>query len=175
MVRHSFPLDDDRELRFVDGRKFGKIWLVADESEVLPPLSPEPLDGGFTAEGLARSLEGRNAPIKALLLEQSVVAGMGNLYADESLYLSGINPARPASGLSGQEVERLHQSIIDALTAALAIYDRTRIESWPDPPRALTGWTIPRHVGAPCPNCGSPIAATRVRGRGTYYCTGCQG
>ena len=174
MVRHTFSLDDGRELRFVDGRKFGKIWLVDDESEVLPTLSPEPLESDFTPELLARSLQGRNAPIKALLLEQSIVAGMGNLYADESLYLSGINPLRPAAELSREEVRRLHRSIIDAFTAAFAIYDQARTESWPYPPRALTGWTIPRREGEPCPRCGSPIAATRVRARGTYYCTGCQ-
>lgn len=175
LVRHTFSLDDGRELWFEDGRKFGKLWLVPDPLEVLPPLSPEPLDGGLTPQVLARSLEGRNAPIKALLLEQSIVAGMGNLYADESLFLSRINPLRAAADLSSQEIDRLQHSIVDALTAALAIYDKGRGEAWPDPPRALHGWTIPRTKDEPCPRCGSPIATTRVRGRGTYYCTGCQG
>jgi len=175
LLRHSFPLDDGRELRFVDGRKFGKLWLVADPSEVLPPLSPEPLESGFTPEVLAQSLEGRNAPIKALLLEQSIAAGVGNLYADESLFLSGIHPLRPASELGIQDIARLQQGIVDALTAAVAIYDQARMEAWPDPPRALTCWTIPRKEGEPCPRCGNPIAATRVRARGTYFCTGCQG
>ena len=99
---------------------------------------------------------------------------MGNLYADESLYLSGISPLRPAAGLSSQEIDRLQHGIVDALTAALAIYDEGREEAWPDPPRALHGWTIPRIKDGPCPRCSSPIAATRVRGRGTYYCPGCQ-
>ena len=175
LVRHTFSLDDERELRFQDGRKFGKIWLVPDPSEVLPPLSPEPLEGGLTPQLLAHSLEGRNAPIKALLLEQSIVAGMGNLYADESLFLAGISPLRSAAGLSSLEIGRLQRSIVDALTASVAIYDKARIEAWPDPPRALTGWTIPRTEGAPCPRCDGPITATRVRSRGTYYCPSCQG
>ncbi len=175
LVRHTFSLNDGRELRFEDGRKFGKIWLVSDPGEVLPPLSPEPLEGGLTPQLLAQSLEGRKAPIKALLLEQSIVAGMGNLYADESLFLAGINPTRSAAGLTGQEIGRLQRSIVTALTASIEKYENARDESWPDPPRALTGWTHPRTVGAPCPRCGGPFTGTRVRGRGTYYCPKCQG
>ena len=174
LVRHTFSLDDGRELRFEDGRKFGKIWLVSDPSEVLPPLSPEPLEGGLTPQVLAKSLEGRNAPIKALLLEQSIVAGMGNLYADESLFLAGINPTRSASSLTGEEIDRLQRCIVDALSASIAKYETARDESWPDPPRALTGWTHPRTEGAPCPRCGGPFTGTRVRARGTYYCPKCQ-
>ena len=174
MVRHTFSLDDGDELRFVDGRKFGKLWLVDDPAEVLPPLSPEPLDGGLTADWLAKSFEGRKVPIKALLLEQSVVAGMGNIYADESLYLAAISPLRMAGELSGQDIEQLQQSIVGALTYGVGVYDKARDETWPDPPRALTGWTISRVEGEPCLRCASPFASTRVRGRGTYYCPNCQ-
>ena len=170
MVRHSFSLDDGQELRFVDGRKFGKLWLVDDPAEVLPPLSPDPLGDGFTVDVLAKSLTGRRAPIKALLLEQSVTAGLGNLYADESLYLSGIHPERPASDLSLQEVTRLRESIFLALTEGVAIYDRARDETWPDPPRALTAWTIPRKEGEACHRCDTPMAVTRVRARTTWFC-----
>jgi len=174
LVRHTFSLDDDRELRFEDGRKFGKIWLVSDAAEVLPPLSPEPLEGGLTPELMARSLGGRNAPIKALMLEQSIVAGMGNLYADESLFQAGINPNRPSASLTEEEITRLQQCIINALTASIEKYEIARTESWPDPPRALTGWTHPRTEGAPCPRCNGPFTGTRVRGRGTYFCPSCQ-
>ena len=174
MVRHSFSLDDGRELRFVDGRKFGKLWLVDDPQEVLPPLSPDPLGDGFTAELLAQTLSGRNAPIKALLLEQSIAAGIGNLYADESLFMAGIHPLRPGSDLSGEEIARLRQSIVDVLTAAVAIYDKSRLDNWPDPPRALHTWTIPRTAGETCPRCGGPMAVARVRARSTWFCTACQ-
>jgi len=177
MVHHVFFLDDGRELRFQDGRKFGKLWLAQDAQdamEVLPALGPEPLGEDFTAEALAQALAGRNAPVKALLLEQSVVAGMGNLYADESLYLAGIHPLRPAAKLSSQEVACLRDAIVAALTSAVAQYDRSRAESWPDPPLALETWTIPRQPGAPCPRCAGPVSGFRVRGRGTYFCPGCQ-
>ncbi|MCH8990062.1 MAG: bifunctional DNA-formamidopyrimidine glycosylase/DNA-(apurinic or apyrimidinic site) lyase [Chloroflexi bacterium] len=174
MTRHSFPLDDGRELRFVDGRKFGKLWLVDSPDEVLPALSPEPFDDAFTVETLAESFAGRKAPVKALLLEQSVVSGLGNLYADESLFLAGIHPERPASGLSPDEIARLREAIIDALTAAYGVYDRARDQHWPDPPTALTTWSHPRDVKTPCPNCGTHMASIRVRARGTYFCPKCQ-
>ena len=173
LIRHVFSLDDGRELRFEDGRKFGKMWLVDDPASVLPPLSPEPLEE-FTTESLAASLSGRGAPIKAMLLEQSIAAGLGNLYADESLFLAGIHPERPASGLSADEVARLRQGIVNALTAAFGVYDRARDQSWPDFPDALTAWTHPRNTNEPCPNCGTAMAATRIRSRGTYYCPACQ-
>ena len=174
LTRHSFPLDDGRELRFVDGRKFGKLWLVASPEEALPAMSPEPFDDGFTVETLAESLAGKKAPVKALILEQSVVSGLGNLYADESLFLAGIHPERPASGLSIDEVARLRQAIIDALTAAYGVYDRARDQDWPDPPTALMTWSHPRDTKAGCPNCGTGMKAIRVRARGTYFCPKCQ-
>ncbi len=174
MVRHTFSLDDGSELRFIDGRKFGKLWLADDPAEALPPLGPEPLEDGFTSEGLALSFKGRNAPVKALLLEQSIVAGMGNLYADESLFLAGIHPLRPASGLSADEISRLRGSIVAALTTALEQYDASRSESWPDPPMGLDAWSLSRKDGEPCPRCESPVSAIRVRGRGTCFCPACQ-
>ena len=174
MTRHSFLLDDGRELRFVDGRKFGKLWLVDSPDEVLPAMSPEPFDDEFTIETLADSFTGRKAPVKALLLEQSIVCGLGNLYADESLFLAGIHPDRPASGLSTDEIARLRQAIIDALTAAYGVYDRARDQHWPEPPTALTTWSHPRNTAAACPNCGTNMAAIRVRARGTYFCPKCQ-
>ena len=174
MVRHTFSLDDGRELRFIDPRKFGHLWLTADPEQVLPTLGPDPLDAGFTPESLASLLEGRNAPIKALLLEQSVVAGMGNLYADESLHLAGIHPLRLAGGLSGEEVSRLRDGIVAALASAVSQYDRSRADNWPEPPMGLSTWTIPRTAGEPCPRCGTAVVNIRVRARGTYYCPHCQ-
>jgi len=174
MTRHSFPLEDGRELRFVDGRKFGKLWLVDSPTEVLPAMSPEPLEDEFTVETLAESFAGRKAPVKALLLEQSIVCGLGNLYADESLFLAGLHPERPASGLSIDEVATLRQAIIDALSAAYGVYDRARDQHWPDPPTALTTWSHPRDVKTPCPNCDTKMTAIRVRARGTYFCSKCQ-
>ncbi|MFQ6030952.1 MAG: bifunctional DNA-formamidopyrimidine glycosylase/DNA-(apurinic or apyrimidinic site) lyase [Dehalococcoidia bacterium] len=174
MVRHHFTLDDRWELRFVDPRKFGHIWLTKDWAATLPPFGPEPLEPNFTAEVLAGQLHGRNAPIKAILLEQSIIAGLGNLYADESLYLAGVHPLRPASELTAKEILGLRDSIVGSLSAALDLYDRSRVESGPIPPFGLSTWTIPRKGGESCPTCGGAIAGIRVRGRGTYYCRGCQ-
>ena len=174
MTRHAFALDDGRELRFVDGRKFGKLWLADDLGKILPPLGPEPLGDEFTTEWLAGSLAKRNAPVKALLLEQSIAAGVGNIYADEALFLSGIRPDRPASDLSADEVVRLRQGIIDCINAGFAVYDRVRDLRWPEPPEPMGTWSHPRDAKTPCPNCGGTMVSTRIRARGTWYCAGCQ-
>ena len=174
MVRHTFALDDGRVLWFRDSRKFGHLWLVSDLSDALPALGPEPLSEEFTTEWLSEKLKNRNAPVKALLLEQSIAAGLGNLYVDESLFLAGIHPARGAATLSPEEISNLRDCIVVALKAAYSLYDRARDEQWPNPPSALHTWTIPRKEGEPCPRCGSPISGMRVRGRGTFFCPKCQ-
>ena len=174
MVRHTFALDDQRELRFRDPRKFGHLWLTASPEQTLPDLGPEPLSPQFTPETLAEKLAGRTAPVKALLLEQSVAAGLGNLYVDEALYQAGLNPHRPGSALTGAELARLRDCIVAVLQAAAAQYDRAREDEWPDPPSGLHTWTIPRKAGEPCPKCGGPITGARIRARGTFFCPTCQ-
>ena len=174
MVRHHFDLDDGRVLWFRDPRKFGHLWLTDDPDSALPALGPEPLSEDFTADVLQQRLGQRVAPVKALMLEQSVIAGLGNLYVDESLFLAGIHPARSASELTASEVATLRDCIVQALNAAFAFYDRARDEHWPDPPSALHTWTIPRKEGEPCPRCANPIATMRIRARGTFFCPACQ-
>ena len=174
MTRHVFALDDGRELRFVDGRKFGKLWLAADPGAILPPLGPEPLGEEFTTEWLADAFGRRNAPVKAMLLEQSIAAGMGNIYADEALFLSGIRPDRPSSELSADEVVRLRQGIIDCFNAGFAVYDRARDIRWPEAPEPMGTWSHPRDAATPCPNCGGEMSSTRIRARGTWFCQTCQ-
>ena len=174
MTRHTFALDDGRELRFVDGRKFGKLWLADDLRKILPPLGPEPLEDEFTTEWLADSFSKRKTPVKALLLEQSIAAGVGNIYADEALFLSGIRPERPAFELSADEVVRLRQGIIECLNAGFAVYDRVRDLRWPEPPEPMGTWSHPRDAATPCPNCGGEMSSTRIRARGTWFCPACQ-
>ncbi len=174
MVRHRFFLDDGRQLRFRDPRKFGHLWLTPDVGKTLPDLGPEPLSPDFTADALTDKLAGRSAPIKALLLEQSVVAGLGNLYVDEALYQTGIHPERLAGEVSLAEAERLRRSIVAALEGAIMLYDLARDREWPSPPSVLHTWTIPRKAGQPCPRCGGPVAGLRVRARGTFFCPACQ-
>ena len=174
MTRHTFHLDDGRELRFIDPRKFAKIWLVDDPKTVLPDFGPDPLADDFTAAALGMALSRRNVPIKGLLLDQDVVAGLGNLYVDESLYLAGIHPLKPALGLSIKEISGLYTGIVTALTSALTEYDKSRKEQWPEPSFGLSTWTIPRTKDSPCPKCETPVSKLKVRGRTTYFCPGCQ-
>ena len=174
MLRHRFPLDDGRELRFIDPRKFGHLWLLSDPADAMSRMGPEPLEPDFTVEALAGALANRKAPVKALLLEQSVIAGLGNLYADEALYLSGIHPERAAASLEDDEMPRLHRGITTALTRSVAAYAAARDAEWPDPPTALSPWTIPRAEGEECPRCGAPVAMIRVRGRSSWHCPACQ-
>ena len=174
MVRHTFPLDDGREMRFVDPRKFGHLWLLPNPAGAMRKMGVEPLEPAFTAALLVELLAGRKAPIKAILLEQSVIAGLGNLYADEALFLSGIHPERSANDLSDDETHRLRASIIQALTHSVAAYAAAREAEWPDPPVALSPWSVPRSADEPCPRCSGAVAMIRVRGRSSWHCPRCQ-
>ncbi len=174
LVRHTFPLDDGREMRFIDPRKFGHLWLLDDPAGATGKMGPEPLTPDFTPDALAAALHKRKAPIKALLLEQSVVAGLGNLYVDESLYQSGLHPERTGAGITQSETARLHRAIVTTLTNATAAYDAARDAEWPNPPTALSPWTIPRAKGQPCPQCAAAVQLLRVRGRSSWYCPNCQ-
>ena len=118
-TRVIFDLDDGRELRFADARKFGRIWLVDDPEVVLGDLGPEPLAEAFTAEVFRELLAGRQGRIKPLLLDQRFLAGLGNIYADEALHLAGVHPCRPACSLTEEEAGRLHQAIRQVLQEAI--------------------------------------------------------
>ena len=174
MVRHTFPLDDGREMRFIDPRKFGHLWLLADPADAMRKMGPEPLEPDFSAAVLAETLNNRKSPIKAALLEQSVIAGMGNLYADEALFLSGIHPERAVNDLSPEEIQRLHAGVVQALSHSVAAYAGARDAEWPDPPVALSPWSVPRSADRPCPKCGGSVQVVRVRGRSSWHCPACQ-
>lgn len=174
MVRHTFPLDDGREMRFIDPRKFGHLWLLPDPAGAMRKMGVEPLEPDFTPAVLGELLSGRKAPIKAILLEQSVIAGLGNLYADEALFLSGIHPERKTSDLSDPETQSLHASIVRALSNSLAAYAAAREAEWPDPPVALSPWSVPRSADESCPRCGGTAQMVRVRGRSSWHCPTCQ-
>ena len=174
MVRHTFPLDDGREMRFIDPRKFGHLWLLPDPAGAMKKMGVEPLEPNFTVSALDELLSGRKAPIKAILLDQAVIAGLGNLYADEALFLSGIHPERAANDLSDGETRALHVGIVQALSNSVAAYAAAREAEWPDPPIALSPWSIPRSADESCPNCGGSMQMVRVRGRSSWYCPQCQ-
>src|SRR6185295_15482766 len=114
-MRARFTLDDGHELRWPDLRKFGTMWLVEDATMVMESLGPEPLDTEFTPQVLRRRAGKRTAPIKSVLLDQTVLAGMGNLYTDEALHYAKVHPLRPANKLKPTDWERIHAGILRAL------------------------------------------------------------
>jgi formamidopyrimidine-DNA glycosylase len=179
-LRVSFPLDNGTELRFSDVRRFGRVYLCRELSEVLPDLGPEPLDESFTLAVFREQLAGRKGILKSLLLNQAFVAGVGNIYADESLHIARLHPLRTADSLSDEEIVRLYQAIRQALAdglryqgASIGWYrkpDGTRGESQAH----LRAYRTPANSDVPCPVCGSPISTIRVGQRSTHFCPTCQ-
>ena len=176
-TRAVIDLDNGTAVHFWDPRKFGVMWLDKDESSVIAKLGPEPLDDGFTPEVLAQILHGRTAPVKPVILDQSVIAGIGNMYADEALFDARIHPMRTAGSLTGDEIQRLHDSIRKVLIKALTSKGasvRNYIRPDGQPGTAHDEFIVAHGIGKNCPKCGRPIERIVVRGRGTYLCPNCQ-
>jgi len=176
-VRAAFDLDDGRELRFVDQRKFGRLWLVDDSETVLGKLGPEPLADDFTPAAFRERLAGRRARIKALLLDQRFLAGVGNIYADEALYVARVHPCRPASDLAEEEAERLFQAMRQVLRDGIA-HGGTTLDSYRRPDGSegdhQNFLQVFRRAGEACPRCGTPAVRLVVGGRSTFFCPLCQ-
>ena len=168
---------DGKALHFRDPRKFGKMWLVDDEKEVVGELGPEPLRADFTPERLAQLLVHRSAPMKALLCDQSFIAGIGNMYADETLFRARIHPLRPAKSLTRQEIKRLHHAIREVLKLGIS-HKGASVTNYMLPDGTLgtahNEFQVAHRGGEPCPVCGTPIARLPIRHRGTYFCPKCQ-
>lgn len=171
------------ELRLVitDPRRFGTGELVVGEERLesffAARLGYEPMDERFTAEHLRSLARGRTAPIKALLLDQRKIAGIGNIYADEALHRAGVHPLRPAGRLTREQAERLRAAIVAALEEGIdargaSIDDFRHVDgvrgSFQD------RFLVHRREGEPCPTCGRTIVKMVVAGRGTYVCETCQ-
>jgi formamidopyrimidine-DNA glycosylase len=176
MTRNSFSLDDGRELQFVDPRKLGMLWLVKDPVQVLNDLGPEPLEPSFTVSVLWERLKGHKAPIKALLCDQTIVAGIGNIYADEVLFTSGIHPLTFGSDLKAPQVKKMHHAIVAVLSRAIDRLAPMAPRGGPptESPEGLMGLRVPRKGGQPCLRCATAIVQVPVRGRSTYFCPRCQ-
>lgn len=186
-LRARFRLDDGAELRFVDLRKFGAMWLTDDPAPVLSGLGPEPLDGAFTVETLAVVLKKRSAPVKAVLMDQSAVAGLGNLYADEALHYAGVHPLRPARSLSRDEVARLRDGIVRALEQGLAnlgssvgheageeVSLRDHVNLSGEPGSNQEYLVAYGREGRPCRTCGTAIERAKLSNRSVHFCPNCQ-
>jgi formamidopyrimidine-DNA glycosylase len=174
-------LDNGTELRYSDPRRFGRL-LLGTEAELvaarkLPRLGPEPLDPLFTPRDLHRRLSGRRAPLKLLLLDQSILAGIGNIYADEALYRARIRPDRPPARISRARVERLHGALRESLL--LGIVNRgSSIDDYVDlygaKGRQQEELQVYGRGGRPCLSCGRPLTLVRLGGRATVFCRRCQ-
>lgn len=179
-VRYSrtiFTLDNENLLHFIDLRKFGMIWLVKDKESVVGKLGPEPLNESFTPNILGDILENRHAPIKALICDQELIAGIGNMYADEILFASRMHPHEAGNSLSRLDISNLHHSIVTVLCAGIARYGASTSDYYrPDGTKGVAhlSFNVAHRGGKPCPVCGTTIQRTTVRNRGTYYCPNCQ-
>lgn len=176
-----FRLSDGRELRFSDMRRFGRFWLIRAEEEDpysgIAKLGPEPFDENLTAEYLQKSLGKRKRAIKECLLDQSMVAGIGNIYSDEILFRAKLDPARTACSLTEEEWQRLAEyipSVLRFYTEKNAItaeeYLKTRGRDYRNTPFLQ----VYGQKGKPCPVCGEPLCKKVVGGRSSVYCPRCQ-
>jgi formamidopyrimidine-DNA glycosylase len=176
-LRARFPLDDGGELSYVDMRKLGTMWLVADESAVVGKLGPEPLSEAFGPGELRELLAKRSAPVKAVLMDQTAIAGIGNIYADESLFEAGIRPRKAALNVSRKAALRLHEAIRQVLAEALGDRGssfRDYVDAAGEQGTHQLRVKVFRRTGKPCYVCGTAIKRVKVGGRSTHYCPRCQ-
>ena len=180
-VHAVFELDDLHQLRYRDPRRFGRL-LFGTEAELvaerkLPRLGPEPIDADFRPADLYRRLHGRRAPLKALLLDQAVVAGVGNIYADESCFRARLRPDRPGSSLSRPAAARLHAALRESLLTAIANRGssvNSYMDAWGERGRQQEELLVYGRAGEPCAVCGRPLSSVRLAGRTTVFCRRCQ-
>ncbi len=176
-VRAVLSFSNEERLLFADTRRLGKLQYYENLKPLLVRLGPEPLDEDFTAEALGRALSRHHTPIKAALLDQHIIAGVGNMYADEALFEARINPLTPAGALDQVQVHRLWESIRSVLGRAIERQGASVDTYWlPDGGRgtAHDAFCVAHRKGAPCPGCGLPIERLMLRKRGAYHCPRCQ-
>jgi formamidopyrimidine-DNA glycosylase len=173
-------LDDGSDVAYRDVRRFG-TWLLLEPSEVdtyvETRVGREPLDAAYQAKHLAEKLERRRAPIKAAILDQRTVAGVGNIYADEALWRARVHPLTPANELTSDEIKAVHKGIRASLQVGVRRQGSTlRDYQLPDGSSgsAQDRFKVYGRGGLPCERCGTPIDKIRVAGRGTWYCPSCQ-
>jgi formamidopyrimidine-DNA glycosylase len=172
-VRAYFDLDDGNRLLFCDARKFGLIIYAADLEAATSHLGVEPLERGFTTDALEGLLCGRARQLKPLLLDQSVIAGLGNIYADEALFQARLHPISRSDRLTRQEVRRLRAAIQAVLREGIR-YEGTSFDGVYRGGGMRKRLKVYGRAGLPCRRCKTPIEALRVAQRGTHICPTCQ-
>ena len=175
--RAVLELDDGTRVAYRDLRRFG-TWLLLDPGEaerhLAIRLGPEPLERRFTSTFLTGRLAGRRAPVKAVILDQRTVAGLGNIYADESLWHAGIHPLRAAGDLTADEIAALRTGIRRALRKGIRRQGADLGDGTYAGGRMQDEFRVYGRLGEPCDRCGTPIEKTRAGGRGTWFCPFCQ-
>ncbi len=170
-------LDDGNRLHFADVRTFGRMRLVEAAETWDADLGIEPLSAGFTPEALIGMLNGRTTPVKAFLLDQRRIAGIGNIYASEALWQARIRPEKPAGALGTPAIRRLHAAIVDVLARAIEMRGSS-IDDYVDAEGLQGGFqnvlAVYGRLGQPCSRCGRAIVRTVIAQRGTWWCRGCQ-
>ena len=179
-ARAVVTLDDGSDVVYRDVRRFG-TWIVLEHDELAPYLAArlgaEPLATEFTTRVLQARLHARRAPVKAALLDQRTLAGLGNIYVDEALWRARVHPLRPAGSLAADELRRLHRGIRAALQAGIERQGATlRDYRTPDGGSGTmqAEFRVYGRTGEPCERCGTPVEKIRAGGRGTWYCPSCQ-
>jgi formamidopyrimidine-DNA glycosylase len=169
--------DRDEDLRFVDKLGYARAALgppdILAEKLDLNSLGPEALDLDFTVDVLARQLSKRRGVLKTVLLNQRILAGLGNRDADESMWLAGIDPQRSAASLTTEELTRLHDAIVQVLNEGIALRGTQR-DLFGRKGQAIHRRNIFEKTGEPCPRCGTRIRYVRIGSRNTHYCPNCQ-
>ena len=184
LAKHThavLDLDDGRQLRYTDPRRFGRLLLGTETallgSKALPALGPEPIDPTFGADDMYQRFRRRKAQLKAILLDQATIAGVGNIYADESLHRARLRPDRIAGSLSKKSIQRLHESLRHSLL--LAIKNRgssvdTYRDAWGEVGGQQEKLLVYGRAGEPCFTCGRPLSLVRIAGRSSVFCRRCQ-
>lgn len=171
--RLILSFDDNNQLVFNDPRKFGRAWLVDDPACVIGDLGPEPLDDTFAPADLYQALQTRHRQLKPLLLDQSFLAGMGNIYVDESLHRARLHPLTTSQAISHEQAEALWLGIRESLQEGILrngasidwVYRGGDFQNY---------FQVYQRTGEPCLHCGTPIERIIVGQRGTHYCPTCQ-
>ncbi|MBN1305626.1 MAG: bifunctional DNA-formamidopyrimidine glycosylase/DNA-(apurinic or apyrimidinic site) lyase [Anaerolineales bacterium] len=164
---------NDRVLAFNDTRKFGRVWFTREPDQILKKLGPEPLDAAFTAGWLYEALHSRHRQLKPLLLDQTFLAGLGNIYTDEALHLSGLHPLRRSDTINGEETDRLYAAVRFVLEEGIA-HNGSSIDWVYRGGEFQNYFRVYARTGEPCPVCGNAIQRIVVGQRGTHLCSTCQ-
>jgi formamidopyrimidine-DNA glycosylase len=182
-TRVRFFFEGGKELRFVDQRTFGKIWWIPSGQDVkefvsgLKAMGPEPFSPQFSVDYLAQQFKGRQRPIKTALLDQCAIAGLGNIYADEALFLAGIRSTTPCSALTLDQIQRLHTAIVQVLDRAIneggTTFSNFLNVEGTNGNYGRVAWVY-RRTGEPCRVCQTPIQRIKLGSRSAHFCPQCQ-